>query len=288
MTSVQFGETAVELLEQGAGSPLVLVHGSASDRRTWDKQKAAFAPGFRTITYSRRYHWPNPPIPGGVEYDMQTQLEDLATVIKAVGTPRAHLVGHSYGAYLSLLMAMRSPELVGALVLAEPPVIPLFTSFPPKPHEILGLLFRRPRTAVSIIRFAATGLGPATLAARRGQIDKAIAHFGPAVLGQDGFDRLSPRRFEQVRSNISAAEFLSDTFMLPLDPAAVSKIENPVLLLTAEKSPRMLHYLIDRLQELLPSAEHVEIPGASHIMHEDNAEVFNVTVSSFLEKSGWP
>jgi len=55
---------------------------------------------------------------------------------------------------------------MGKLVLAEAPVIPLFTSFPPEPVDILKLLITRPGTALPIIRSVATGLGPATSACR--------------------------------------------------------------------------------------------------------------------------
>ncbi|MGA1876326.1 MAG: alpha/beta fold hydrolase [bacterium] len=45
--------------EYGRGEPLVPVHGSASDYRTWHNQQEEFAGRHRVITYSRRYHWPN-------------------------------------------------------------------------------------------------------------------------------------------------------------------------------------------------------------------------------------
>ncbi|NIT60692.1 MAG: alpha/beta fold hydrolase, partial [Aliifodinibius sp.] len=73
----------------------------------------------------------------------------------------AHLVGHSYGAFLSLLLAMRQPDYVRTLVLAEPPAITLFVSNNPKPLEILKLLVSRPRTAAAIIKFGAKGVTPA-------------------------------------------------------------------------------------------------------------------------------
>jgi pimeloyl-ACP methyl ester carboxylesterase len=41
---------------------------------------------------------------------------------------------------------------------------------------------------------------------------------------------------------------------------------------------------LDRLEELLPRVERIEIPGASHITHEDNAPAYRAAVLSFLEK----
>jgi pimeloyl-ACP methyl ester carboxylesterase len=39
---------------------------------------------------------------------------------------------------------------------------------------------------------------------------------------------------------------------------------------------------MDRLEELLPNAARVEIPDASHIMHEDNPDAYHQAVLSFL------
>jgi hypothetical protein len=80
-----------------------------------------------------------------------------------------------YGAFVRLLLAIREPGLARTLVLAEPPVITLFVSNSPKPSEILRLMLSRPRTAVSIVRFGATGVGPATAAAKRGDTEAANA-----------------------------------------------------------------------------------------------------------------
>ncbi len=49
--------------------------------------------------------------------------EDLAKLIATLGLPRAHIVGHSYGAYVALLLATRHPELVRSVVLSEAPVM---------------------------------------------------------------------------------------------------------------------------------------------------------------------
>lgn len=277
-------EAAFKLVELGSGHPVVLVHGSASDYRTWKHQIEAFAACFYVVTYSRRYHWPNEGICDSGEYSMAEQVEDLLQVIRSLETGSTYLVGHSYGAYLALMATILEPSLVKKLVLAEPPVIPLFTSFPPKPQEILALLVTRPRTAVPIVRFALTGLAPATSAAKKDDMDAAMTYFGRAVLGRAAFAALSPTRLEQVRANLTKPELLSDTFMLPLNERDVANIEARTLLVTGEKSPTFLHRLIDRLEELMPNTDRIDIPDASHIMHEDNPDAYNRAVLSFLQQ----
>lgn len=285
MSTLKINGTSLEYAEYGAGQPLVLVHGSASDYRTWYKQQEEFANRYRVITYSRRYHWPNEPIPEDADYSMREQVADLKAFIQELRVGPAHLIGHSYGAFLCLLLAIEEPELVRTLILAEPPVITLFVSNTPKPLELLKLLVTRPRTAIAIIKFGAKGMGPATETAKSGDAKKAMRLFGRTILGQQFYNQLSERRLEQVDANSIKAEFLGSGFA-PLDAEQVRNVRVPSLLITGRHSHGLFHRLADRLEELLPHNQRIVIEEASHIMHEDNALVYNQAVGSFLEKHG--
>ena len=200
--------------DEGRGDPLQLVHGSASDQRTWEGQRGEFARHFRVVAFSRRYHWPNPPIPPDAQYTMREQLEDLKRVPRVLGIDSAHFVGHSYGAFLCLLLAIESPALVRTLVLAEPPVITLLTSNAPTPLELVKLALTRPRTLAAIVRFGLKGVAPARRAIADGRIEEGNRIFGDAVLGAGGFAGLSEARRQQVLDNGSnaAAELLGPGF----------------------------------------------------------------------------
>ena len=271
--------------ERGRGDPVLLVHGSVSDYRTWQEQLEFFGARFRTIAYSRRFHWPNEPIPSGADYAMDRQVADLAAVIEMLDVAPARLVGHSYGAYLCLLLAMRRPDLVRALVLAEPPVVPLFISDPPRPAELISLLATQPRTALAVMNFGARGLAPATKAFRNGREEEGLRIFGTAVLGAKRFAALSDARLGQVRDNLIPAEFLGSGFA-SLNDAEVRRVDKPVLLMTGARSPALFHHLCSRLGELLPDRRHIDIPEASHIVHEDNAPAFDQAVMTFLAEGG--
>jgi non-heme chloroperoxidase len=281
MARLHIDGASFEYVDGGSGEPVVFVHGSCSDHRTWQRQQDEFSKRFRAVTYSRRYHWPNERIHGGIDYSMTEQVDDLQTLLRSLDTAPAHLVGHSYGAFLCLLLAVRQPALVRTLVLAEPPVLPLFVSIPPGPAEILKLLASRPRTALAIMKFGATGIGPATAAFKRNDMESGMRHFGIAVLGRDVYCRLDASRLEQTRANLIRAELLGSGFA-PLSSDQVRSVEAPTLLVTGQRSPGLFHRLTDRLEELLPHAERIEVPAASHLMHEENASAYNTAVQSFL------
>ena len=101
MATIDINGYGIEYHEQGNGEPLVLVHGSASDARTWNPQRDAFAERHRVITYSRRYHWPNEPIPEGRDYSMNEQVDDLQELLRSLDIAPTHLIGHSYGAFMT-------------------------------------------------------------------------------------------------------------------------------------------------------------------------------------------
>jgi pimeloyl-ACP methyl ester carboxylesterase len=275
----------LEYSDVGRGEAVVLLHGSASDHRTWDSQREAFADRFRVISYSRRYHWPNDPIPDGADYSMEEHVTNLKNLLRSLDVAPAHLAGHSHGAFLCLLLAMREPSLVRTLVLAEAPVITLFVSNIPKPRELLRLFVTRPRTAAAIVTFGANGVTPARRAFQTGDVDAGIRAFGEAVFGPGGHDRLAKPRKAQVQDNLATvkAELLGPAFV-PLDGKDLRTVEEPALLVTGEKSISLFRRLTDRLEELLPRNERVEIPGASHMIHEDNATAHYRAVRSFLEE----
>jgi pimeloyl-ACP methyl ester carboxylesterase len=293
MTSTAFGATktatvngtALAYREQGEGEPVVFVHGSASDLRAWEQQLPAVGRAHRTIAYSRRFARPNEDIDPEADDPMLPHVEDLATFLREIDAAPAHLVGNSWGAFISLLTAVRHPDLVRTLVLEEPPVLSLFVSTPPRPAQLLRLFATRPRTAIAILKFGAGTIAPAQKAFQRGEDDEAMRTFGHGVLGKEPFERLPEARKEQMRENLNTvrAQLLGAGFP-PLGDDDVRGIRVPVLLLTGERSPSVLLRLTDRLEELLPIVERVEIPDASHAMHEENAPAVNEAIVGFLRQ----
>ena len=124
---------ALAYREQGEGEAVVFVHGSASDLRSWEQQLPAIGTRYRAIAYSRRYARPNEDIEPGADDQMLPHVDDLAALLRVTGATPAHLVGHSWGAFICLLAAIRHPETVRSLVLLEPPVVSLFVT--PRRHS---------------------------------------------------------------------------------------------------------------------------------------------------------
>ena len=275
--------------QQGDGEPVVLVHGSASDLRTWGRQLPAMSESHRVIAYSRRYARPNADIPPGLDDQMTAHVDDLVGFLRTIDGAPAHLVGHSWGAFICLLTAIRHPRVTRSLVLQEPPVLSLFTSTPPRPREVLPLLVRRPRTALAILEFGARTIAPAQRAFRRGDDDAALETFAHGVLGKDTYERLPDERRQQARENLNTlrAQLLGAGFP-PLSEDDVRGVRVPTLLMTGDRSPAFLLRLTERLEALLPNAERIEIVDASHAMQEEKPSAVNAAILGFLARHASP
>jgi pimeloyl-ACP methyl ester carboxylesterase len=94
---------------------------------------------------------------------------------------------------------------------------------------------------------------------------------------------MSPPRLEQARANNFKAEFVGSGF-LPVESAAVRRVQIPALLVTSQQSQPLFHRLTDRLEALLPHTERASIPSASHIAHENNPAAYNAAVLDFLQR----
>jgi pimeloyl-ACP methyl ester carboxylesterase len=270
--------------ETGQGSAMLLIHGSAADLRTWDRVTVGLADRHRVISYSRRYHWPNQAITPGADYSMSEHVEDLVALMGALELERVTLVGHSYGGFIALMAAMTAPDLVSRLILIEPPVIPLFIDDPPRPSQLLRLIVSNPAAAISLVRFGVAAVNPSRKAAERGDLERAVRIFGSAVLGRGHFEALSDARWQQILANYTLAEFTGSGFPA-LDPAALSKLRAPTLLVNGTDSPRLFHHLNDRLESLMPESERTEIPGASHMVQEDSPAELTEAVLGFVSRT---
>lgn len=281
---IEVNGASLAYLDRGDGESVVFVHGTSQDARTWNQQIDAVSTRYRTIAYSRRYARPNEDIPPGQDDPMEPHVDDLLQMLRKLEAAPAHLVGSSWGGFIGLLAALREPSLFRSLVLCEPPVFPLFISNEPGPGEIARLLLRGPMDAVRIIRFAVGVLQPTVKAYRAGKLEEGRNIFGSALLGSQGLGHLPDERKRMLDENqsVEVAQLLGAGFP-PLEEADVRTIRTRTLLVGGDRSPAVFHgTLLDKLASILPNAERVEIPEASHLMHEENPEAFNRALLSFL------
>ncbi|GIM90556.1 alpha/beta fold hydrolase [Paractinoplanes toevensis] len=100
-----------------AGVPVVLLHGSGSNARTWDR----FTPrlteaGYRTIAVDLRGHGTSAR-PG--DYALTSIRDDLLALLDTLDLRDTILIGHSVGAHAALAAALAAPDRIARLVLED-------------------------------------------------------------------------------------------------------------------------------------------------------------------------
>jgi pimeloyl-ACP methyl ester carboxylesterase len=96
--------------EAGVGTPVVFVHEFAGDYRTWEPQLRYFSRSHRCVTYSQRGYPPSDVPSDPNSYGQDIARSDVIALMDALGIERAHVVGHSMGAYTSLHVGMHDPQ----------------------------------------------------------------------------------------------------------------------------------------------------------------------------------
>lgn len=269
-------------VEQGAGEPVLFVHGGLGDFRTWLPQVEAFAPRYRAISYSRRAHYPNRWPDDYITASMLVHVADLAALIERLQLGRTHIVGNSYGSYIALMLALQSPHLVKSLALAEPPVHPLLPGLPGGQAMLDSFMSRAWR--------------PAGEAFARGEMEEGVRLFIEGAVGRGEWERLPQRaRNGMMKDAPELAVATATPFEIHMPPFTCEdahRIEAPILLMRGENSPSMYTLINDELARCLPHARQTTIPNAAHVLHAQNPQEHDRVVLAFLERSrlgvrGW-
>jgi 3-oxoadipate enol-lactonase len=107
-----------------AGAPVVLLHGSGSNARTWERFAARLsAAGHRAIAVDLRGHGTSDR-PGN--YSLACIRDDVLGLIDRLSLRDPVLLGHSVGGYAALAAAQQAPDQVGSLVLEDLAAPPRF------------------------------------------------------------------------------------------------------------------------------------------------------------------
>jgi pimeloyl-ACP methyl ester carboxylesterase len=249
--------------------PLLFAHGFGQTRHAWARSAQALAAaGFHTSTTDMRGHGESGR-PGGGDYHLEQFLDDLLGVTRALPQPPV-LIGASMGGLLGLALAGEvSPPPFRALVLVD--ITPRWES--KGIARMLGFMRAHPHgfadydEAIAAIaaylphrsrQKRAHELEPLL---RRGEDGRLRWHWDPALLetvAHQG-ERYQPRLLEAAR-----------------------KIEVPVLLLSGGRSDVVSRETISEFMQLLPHAQHIQLPQATHMLAGDANDAFTGAIRDFI------
>lgn len=106
--------------EAGAGEPVLLVHGFASNHATnwvtpgWVKTLAEA--GYRAIAFDHRGHGRSTKSYDPADYTPEKMAGDAAALLRHLDIERAHVFGYSMGVRVAAFLALAEPQLVATLI----------------------------------------------------------------------------------------------------------------------------------------------------------------------------
>jgi pimeloyl-ACP methyl ester carboxylesterase len=106
---------ALRCVVEGAGEPLVLIHGVGASLEVWDGVASRLRDRYRIVRYDQRGHGQSDKAPG--PYTAEAFADDLVKLLDAVMIERAHVAGQSLGGLVAQSFALDHPQRLRKLAL---------------------------------------------------------------------------------------------------------------------------------------------------------------------------
>jgi pimeloyl-ACP methyl ester carboxylesterase len=261
----------VETIRPSGHPTLLFAHGFGQTRGAWGGAAGALADeGFRCVTFDARGHGESGHVPDG-EYHMEQFIGDLRQLAHAE-LRKPILVGASMGGLLGLVIAGEiDPEAFRALVLVD--ITPRWET--KGVERILAFMQAHPDGFASYAQAA-----------------EEIAKYLPHRTERKTEDQLRPLLREGadgrlrwhwdpalLKGLVSESERYQPRLM-----AAAAKVRVPVLLLSGGRSDVVSRDTVNEFMQLVPHAEHVELPRATHMVAGDANDAFTREIARFVSQ----
>jgi pimeloyl-ACP methyl ester carboxylesterase len=242
----------------GAGPPLLLVHGSTADRHRWEAVRAELGQSFRLHLMDRRGRGLSA-VENGEDYSFAREAEDIRAVVGAIGG-RVLVLSHSYGGAASLEAATDCPGIERMLVYE-----------PALSTEGAAL---NPEGAIAEIEAAGADR------------DAIITLFYSRMLEFDDAAIEAMRATPLWQYRLAAAHTLARELRAAngnvADPARLGTIDAPVRVLLGTATTPALIRAAHAAANAVPGAELRELPGHGHAAMDVDPPMFAAEVRDWL------
>jgi pimeloyl-ACP methyl ester carboxylesterase len=237
----------------------VLVHGVTGWHRTWWRVGPALADrGWRVVGVDLRGHGRSPRILGHTS--VPELADDLGATIETLGASADALIGHSLGAAVSAELAFTRPDLVGCIVLEDPPAVTRVDDVAWRENLDREIRAAQERPEDEVRRERAAN---------------------PSWLDEDVRQNVEGRALADREGLV--ATFARDTGARVLELAPLLTLPALYLLAAEERSafpaePRR------RLEATLPSTARLVVVDAGHTIHRDRFDEWMRIVTGWLDE----
>ena len=256
----------------GSDPVIVLIHPNRTINRVWDHVVAASTLPHRFLAPCLRGHGRSDTPTSG--YGLADHRDDLIDFIETIGSGPVFLVGQATGAMLALMIAHARPDLVRAVVAANPAL-----AIPPAVNDLVQsqvqaqTLFASRAAAQSALPFSSRW----TAEIVGHYLDHAlecITRSGPADMG-------GAYRWRYHAAGVAQCE--AD---LVNDHSEAIRTTLPVLVLGGAEASVLPPAITDRVCALLPNHQRALLPRADHRLSQDNPQGFAALMDTYIQALG--
>jgi pimeloyl-ACP methyl ester carboxylesterase len=241
--------------ETGAGSPLILVHGSPGDGRSWGRVAKHLGSDVRILTPDLPGYGGSTPLSPGTLRRTDAMAAAVGKLVQA-SADGAWLCGHSYGGNVALHAALQRRERVKGVLLLEPVFM--------RALELAGERETLDKAAMFFRSYVARVLG-----GEPGAVSTMVEFW----FGAGAFEKLPPSvQGFLVGAAPKNAQDVPAAFSEEVTKEQLNAFDRPFLIAFGEASPPTAPTIVHALAGLLPDAEVVSIPGATHGMLDSHPE----------------
>jgi pimeloyl-ACP methyl ester carboxylesterase len=240
-------EGQIEYDERGSGPALVLVPGSCSTGAAWRPVIASLGDRFRFVTTSLLGYGKTAERRTQTDYAIEREAEIVESVVRRAGVA-VHLVGHSFGGLVALIVALRGRVPLASLTVLEAPVV-----------EIL-----RERSEDAFYQDFRTMTDGYFRAFENGEREAIVAMVD--FYGGEGTFAAWPPRVRDYAMATTGVNILDWRSAYALSFDALAQIAVPTLVCAGAGSHPAMRRANALAQASIPGSRFADIPGAAHFM----------------------
>jgi pimeloyl-ACP methyl ester carboxylesterase len=284
----------LQLVEEGHGNPVVLLHGFPELAYSWRKQIPALAAAGHRVLAPDMRGYGRSPAPGDVDaYDIVELCGDVAHLLDQRGIERAGIVGHDWGATVAWHFALMHPERTACVAGISVPLVPNPPAAPlPIMREHLGEDFY-------IVWFQEPGVAEEALErdVRRTLLTPAV--WDAAWAARDEEPRV-PRFMTEEDVAVYVAEFERTGFRGGLNwyrnidrnweltrGYDERKVEMPALFMCGTRDSTMRWMSPDVMKGRVTDLRVELVEGAGHWLQQERPDEVNAALIALLRDARW-
>jgi esterase len=268
MQTIRVNGYDMAYLEVGQGHPLVCVHGTLGDFRTWFPVLGPLSKKHRVISVSLRHFYPEHWNGVGDDYRMAQHVADVIAFVERIDPTSVDLMGHSRGGHICFRVARQRPDLLRKVVLAEPggdfDVSLDPTVVPGQPSALAARILKSVQKV------------------RDGDVEAALQNFVDGIDSEGAWGRLAAAPKQQLRDNIYTLLGQVHEARKPYSMADMLAIKTPTLLIGGADTTGSLSTMWRVMAKHVAGAKTAVIPNARHWMFEQDPEGYCKVVTEFL------